>query len=190
MSTRIDRAFEAVQRELFVPEEMRLFSKLDKPLSIGFGQTISQPTTVRLMLEWLGPRQGDHILDVGSGSGWTTALLSKLTGPSGRVEAVELIPELLAFGKENCDRFGITNAFFHPAEEVLGFASGAPYDRILVSASAETFPSELMDQLKLGGKLVLPVGNDIWEAEKTGERGEYRMERHPGFVFVPLLRKI
>jgi len=189
MSTRIDRAFEAVRRELFVPEEMRPFSKLDRPLPIGFGQTISQPTTVRLMLEWLDPKQGDHILDVGSGSGWTTALLSKLAGPNGRVEAVELVPELLAFGKENCERFGIGNVFFHPAEKVLGFAGGAPYDRILVSASAETFPPELMDQLRLGGKLVLPIGNDIWEAEKTGARGEYRLERHPGFVFVPLLRK-
>lgn len=189
MNTRIDRAFETVSREAFVPEGMKQFSMFDEPLSIGFEQTISQPTTVRMMLEWLDPQPGDHILDVGSGSGWTTALLSTLAGPNGRVEAVELVPELLAFGKGNCARFGIMNAFFHPAEKVFGYSAGAPYDRILVSASAEIFPWELVDQLKPGGKLVLPVGNDIWEVEKTGERGEYRLERHPGFVFVPLVKK-
>ncbi len=189
MNTRIDRAFQVVSRESFVPEKIRSFSMLDEPLSIGFGQTISQPTTVRMMLEWLDPHRGDHVLDVGSGSGWTTALLSTLVGRSGHVDAVEIVPELLIFGKENCARFGIRNAFFHPAEKVFGFVAAAPYDRILVSASTKIFPRELLDQLKSGGKLVLPVGNDIWEVEKMGERGEYRLERHPGFVFVPLVRK-
>src|SRR4051812_49232849 len=100
----IEQAFESVSRKNFVPEDLADRVLIDAPLPIGFGQTISQPTTVKMMLEWLGPQAGDKVLDVGSGSGWTTALLSHLVGPKGQVYAVELVPQLVDFGRQNAQR--------------------------------------------------------------------------------------
>ena len=88
---------------------------LTSPLPIGFGQTISQPTTVKFMLSWLDAMPGDEVLDIGSGSGWTSALLADIVGPQGIVYAVERIPELVKFGRDNCRRLGIENVFFFQA---------------------------------------------------------------------------
>ncbi|MBI2008998.1 protein-L-isoaspartate O-methyltransferase [Candidatus Saccharibacteria bacterium] len=158
----------------------------DMPLPIGFGQTISQPTTVRLMLGWLEPQLGDKVLDVGSGSGWTTALLAHLVGPSGKVYAVELVPELVKFGRQNCSRIGIKNARIYQAGRKYGLPKEAPFERILVSAAAEELPTELIDQLSVGGKMVIPVRNDILEIEKTSAK-DTEVVVHSGFVFVPLV---
>lgn len=159
---------------------------VDAPLPIGYGQTISQPTTVEMMLGWLEPEPGNKVLDVGSGSGWTTALLAQLVGPTGMVYAVELIPELVEFGRQNVERLGIGNAKFYRTGKQLGLPKHAPYDRILVSAAAEELPKQLIEQLKPGGKLVVPVRNDILEIEKEKD-GSYEQAVHPGFVFVPLI---
>lgn len=183
----ISRAFQKVSRENFVLPETKDRVEYDMPLPIGFGQTISQPTTVRMMLEWLGTMKGDKVLDIGSGSGWTTALLSQIVGPKGRVYAVEIVPELVEFGRKNCERAGTKNAEFHSAEETYGLPEFAPFDRILVSASAAQLPEELVRQLKKGGKLVVPVGNSILEITKEGKG--YKTEVHHGFVFVPLIEK-
>src|SRR5665213_784816 len=102
----IDEAFRTIQRRDFLPADLQEQAYIDAPIPIGFGQTNSQPSTVRMMLEWLDPQPGDKILDVGSGSGWTTALLSYLVEPNGQVYAVEKIPELVAFGRENCQSIG------------------------------------------------------------------------------------
>lgn len=126
------------------------------------------------------------MLDVGSGSGWTTALLSKLVGTSGRVYAVELIPELVEFGKDNCTRSGITNARFYQAGKVFGLPGFAPYDRILVSAAASRIPVELLNQLAAPGKMVVPVGDTIYEIEKDAT-GTIETTEHPGYAFVPLV---
>ena len=182
----VEKAFAKVKRSNFVPEELAGSVGVDAPLPIGFGQTISQPTTVKWMLEWLEVEPGNQILDVGSGSGWTTALLSQLVGPKGRIYAVERIPELVEFGRENCQRFGCKNVRFYQAGKQYGLPKYGPFDRILVSASAEKLPEELLDQLKTGGKLVIPVRHDILEIAKTAEN-EYETEAHPGFVFVPLI---
>lgn len=183
---RVEEAFNSVPRENFLPEYAK-GRYIDVPLPIGFGQTNSQPTTVRMMLEWLQVEEGNTVLDVGSGSGWTTALLSNLVGPSGKVCAVELIPELVEFGRDNCQRFGVRNAKFHQAGEAFGLPKCAPYDRILVSASARELPEELLDQLKVGGKMVIPVGRDILEIEKLSEDNT-EIATHHGFVFVPLIK--
>lgn len=183
---KIDEAFRAIPREQFLPEDVRDLAGLDRPLPIGYGQTNSQPMTVRLMLEWLGPGDGEKILDIGSGSGWTTALLAHLVGPKGQVHAVEKVKPLVSFGADNCRRLGITNATFHQAGEQLGLPEEAPFDRILVSASAAELPRELVDQLKTGGRLVLPVGEDILVINKN-RGGDYEIEAHPGFLFVPLV---
>jgi protein-L-isoaspartate(D-aspartate) O-methyltransferase len=184
---RLDTAFRAVARRNFLPAVKQEFADIDMPLSIGYGQTNSQPSTVRRMLGWLDVRPGQTILDIGSGSGWTTALLAHLVGPAGQVHAVELIPELRKFGEANCEATGVTNAHFYASKEVFGLPEKAPYDRILVSASADTLPPELIEQLRPGGRLVIPIGNSIMVITKALD-GTLEQQNHPGFTFVPLRR--
>ena len=184
---RIEEAFDVVDRAQFMPDNVRHLADIDNAVPIGYDQTISQPYTVRLMLQWLDAQPGNKVLDIGSGSGWTTALLSHLVGKKGQVYAVERIPELVEFGRDNCERFGVKNAYFSTAGEELGLPEEAPFDRILVSASADEFPEELMEQLNINGKLVIPVQNDILEITKTSEKNGRDVRKHPGFVFVPLL---
>lgn len=182
----ISRAFSIVHRVDFVPEWLKDQVGIDSALPIGFGQTISQPTTVRMMLEWLDAQPGEKVLDIGSGSGWTSALLSNIIGPKGKVFAVEKIPELVKIGRNNCKKTGLDNVKFFQAGENYGLAQHSPYDRILVSATAQKLPVELLDQLKVGGKLVIPVKNDILEIHKTSD-DNFDTKTHPGFIFVPLV---
>ncbi len=183
---RVEKAFRTVRRADFVVPELREEADIDTPLPIGFGQTISQPTTVKFMLSWLDAMPGDEVLDIGSGSGWTTALLAHIVGPQGIVYAVERIPQLVKFGRDNCRRLGIENVFFFQAGKEYGLREHGPYARILVSASARELPVELLNQLMITGKMVIPVQYDILEVTKTAE-DEYRTRRHPGFEFVPLV---
>lgn len=183
---RIEQAFKTVDRKQFVADASARMAKIDEPLPIGYGQTISQPTTVRRMLRWLDTQPSEKVLDVGSGSGWTTALLSHIVGSQGSVFAVERIPQLIELGRTNCDRAGVRNATFFQAGKEVGLPRHAPYDRILVSASAQTLPLMLLSQLRVGGKLVIPVRNDILEITKKSEHA-YETNTHAGFMFVPLL---
>ena len=133
----IEEAFRAVDRARFAGEDSRPVAYMDTALPIGEGQTISQPTVVALCLEWLSVRPGDRVLDVGSGSGWTTALLAHLVGLVGSVIGVERIPELVAFGSKNLGAYAFLQAHIEQAGPELGKPEAAPFDRILVSASAE-----------------------------------------------------
>lgn len=185
-------AFSEMNRIEFVPPHLESQAEANIPLPIGCGQTISQPLTVAIMLELLDARRGQNILDIGSGSGWTTALLSYIAGEKGKVTAIERIPELCEFGKKNIDKFDFIKkgiAEIHCADGNKGFPRHAPYDRILVSAAAQDVPQPLKDQLKIGGKMVIPVHNDIWYLEKKGENDFYK-EEFPGFSFVPLIEKM
>lgn len=184
--TSIDEAFQAIKRKNFLPPEVAEQWEQDTPLPIGYGQTNSQTYTVRKMLEWLDAKAGDRVLDVGSGSGWTTALLAHIIGNSGRVYAVERVPELVSFGKKNCQNADIKNVSFHQATKILGLEKYAPFERILVSAASNHFPQTLLDQLKVGGKLVVPVGIDIQEITKTSAT-DHDTILHPDYIFVPLL---
>ena len=182
---RVEEAFRSVRRADFVTAELREEADVDTPLPIGFGQTISQPTTVKFMLSWLDAMPGDEVLDVGSGSGWTTALLAHIVGPQGIVYAVERIPELVKFGRNNCRRLGVENAVFFQAGKEYGLPEHAPYKRILVSASAG-FACRAARPIDDPGQVSPPRSANILEIAKTAE-DEYRIMRHPGFEFVPLI---
>jgi protein-L-isoaspartate(D-aspartate) O-methyltransferase len=181
---RIDIAFIKYPRNKFLPKEVIDQAGQNIALPIGYGQTNSQPSTVRQMLEWLQVKKGQTILDVGCGSGWTTALLSHLTGPSGKVFAVERIPELLHLAIDNCNKQKISNTIFYLASEKLGLP-GRTFDKILISASAQKFPNEIINQLAINGSIVVPVKNDIYVIHNTKYKKEVTI--HNGYVFVPLI---
>lgn len=180
-------AFEKIDRADFVRGSFKNESYGDYPLPIGWGQTISQPTTVAFMLELLNPQKGEKILDLGSGSGWTTALLGNLVTKSGQVIGVEKIPQLVEFGQSNLAKYPGLPAKIVRAGKKLGLPAMAPFDKILVSAAAEDLPKELTDQLKTGGVMVIPIGNSIFKIAKTA-KNNFIKEEFPGFVFVPLLQ--
>ena len=186
MQDRLNDAFAAHPRENFLPDEVGQQAAIDAPLPIGYDQTNSQPSTVHRMLEWLDAQNAQKVLDVGSGSGWTTALLSHLVGSEGKVYAVEKVPELVRFGKINCDRQNVTNAEFQAAGDYFGLADQAPFERILVSASAKEMPLELIDQLDNGGRMVIPVRHSIFVIDKN-DQGSIKETEHPGYAFVPLV---
>jgi protein-L-isoaspartate(D-aspartate) O-methyltransferase len=177
VSQQIVEAFQAVKREHFVVPEYLHEAYEDAPLPIGAGQTISQPRTVALMLELLDPQSDQKILDVGAGSGWTTALLGHIVGERGRVYGVEIIPELVTYGKANLAKMKMPQASIQTSGMELGLPQHAPYDRILVSASAEKFPEELFSQLANGGVMVFVLHDSV-----------IRLQKLQGFVFVPLTR--
>lgn len=187
MERRIDQAFETYPRQQFLPDEDKELAGTDAPVSIGYGQTNSQPSTVRRMLTWLDVQPGNKVLDVGSGSGWTTALLGSLVGERGHVTGVERITALLKSGRVNCKRVGVRNVEFHKAKsDVIGWPENGPYDRILVSAGADTLPDELIEQMGEKGRMVLPIKGSIWAIEKR--KDQLRMTEHSGFAFVPLIK--
>lgn len=179
-------AFSVINREDFIPEAYREKANIDAPIPIGFGQTNSQPTTVAFMLELLEPKLGQKILDVGSGSGWTTALLAQIVGPKGKVFGVERIPELVKFGQSALSKYEFPNTEIKKSGNELGLPQQAPFDRILVSATAEYFPQKLVEQLVEGGIMVIPIKNSVYKITKDKNGIIYKTE-FPGFSFVPLI---
>jgi protein-L-isoaspartate(D-aspartate) O-methyltransferase len=175
-----------VDRRRFLPRRQRAFAGEDRPLAIGGGQTNSQPRTVQNMLELLDVLPGQRVLDVGSGSGWTTALLAELVGPTGRVTGVEIDPRLAAWGARNLAGQDLAWATIHEARPgVLGWPGDAPYDRILVSANARQIPAALVDQLAGDAVMVLPVQSEMLRVVRRGG-GDLMITEHGGYVFVPL----
>ena len=182
----IIKAFQIIDRKYFVPKEYWDYAYIDKPLPIGKNQTISQPITVAFMLELLEPKKRDKILDIGSGSAWTTSLLCYLVGENGSVLGVERVDELVKTGQQNLSQFKLGNhCQIQKAGDTLGI-SDEKFDKILVSASAKQIPKELFAQLKPNGILVVPVQNSIFKFKKINET-DIQSQEFPGFVFVPLI---
>jgi protein-L-isoaspartate(D-aspartate) O-methyltransferase len=195
----IIKAFKVVKRSDFLPENLKDLAEINEALPIGFGQTISQPLVVAFMLELLKPKVGNKVLDIGSGSGWTSALLGYLVSGNflegnkknlkGKVIGLEIIPELAEFGRKNVAKYnfiekGIVEIVC--ADGSQGYPPAAPFDRILVSAAAKDLPQHLKDQLKIGGRLVIPIQESIWLFEKKST-SHFESQEFPGFVFVPLI---
>lgn len=188
---KIAQALRKIKREEFVPKELISEAYFDEPVVIGWGQTISQPYTVVFMLELLKVEEGNRILDIGAGSGWQSALLADLCGMAGKVYAIERIPELCMFGQKNLDKYGLRKS--GRVEWICGDGSEGlpeyqPYDRIVAAAAAVDVSKEWIKQLKFGGRLVLPVQNEIWLMVKKSEK-QIERERFSGFSFVSLIRK-
>lgn len=187
-SPAIERAFTEVDRADFIPEELQAQSHEDIALPIEGGQTISQPYTVAFMLEQLHVRPGDIVLDIGYGSGWQTALLASLVGPSGKVYAFEIVPQLCAQGRKNLAKY------MHLSKRVeflcmsgkSGYEEVAPFDRIIAAAEVKEVPSAWREQLLPGGRLVYPKKNALMlEIKKVN--GSFEVKTFPGFVFVPFV---
>ncbi|OGG43749.1 protein-L-isoaspartate O-methyltransferase, partial [Candidatus Jorgensenbacteria bacterium RIFCSPLOWO2_12_FULL_42_11] len=178
--------FEKIDRADFVPENLKNEAYFNQPLSIGFGQTISQPLTVAFMLELLEPKPTEKILEVGAGSGWVSALLAQIVGEKGRVCAIERVPEICKFGKRNIAKYdfiekGIVN--FVCGDASKGYLKAAPFDKVIAAAAGEEVPSAWKEELKIGGRLVMPVGNSIVVLDKIGQN-EFEKKEFFGFSFV------
>lgn len=178
-------AFALVHRVDFLPADQRRFAGDDAALRIGHRQTNSQPSTVRAMLDLLDVRAGHRVLDVGCGSGWTTALLGALVGPGGEVVGVEVVPELTVWGRENLAGYAMAWTSVHQAVPgVLGLPERGPFDRVLVSAEATRVPLALVDQLVIGGLMVVPVTGRMTVVRRTPDGQE--SSTAGWYSFVPL----
>lgn len=183
---RVTEAMRRVPREAFVSPEQYEVAYDDRPLGIGFGQTISQPFIVALMVQALELKGDEKILELGTGSGYETAILAELAQ---RVVTVECIPELAEAARQALDILGYSNIEVHSAGKTLGWPEGAPYDAIIVSAGAPSVPQVLLDQLAWDGRLVIPVGSR-WQQDLlrvTRLRKGNRTENLGGCYFVPLI---
>jgi protein-L-isoaspartate(D-aspartate) O-methyltransferase len=185
-----DKVFQAmskVPREFFVPEEIRSRAYDDTPLPIGHSQTISAPHMVAIMCDILELQKGMNVLEVGGGSGYHAAVMAEIIGSEGHVYSVERVPELVSQARKALERAGILNVTVVEGDGSNGLPEHAPYDRISVAATAPAVPEPLKDQLKVGGKLVIPVGIGYQELLLVTRKNGFLVEEKMGVVFVPLI---
>ena len=183
---RVIEAMKHVPREAFVSQEQYRAAYDDRPLSIGFGQTISQPFIVALMIQALELRGDEKVLELGTGSGYEAAILAELAQ---KVVTVECIPELAESARQILGNLGYSNIEVHVSGRTLGWPEEAPYDAIIVSAGAPTVPEVLLEQLDWNGRLIIPVGSR-WQQELvrvTKLRKKNHIENLGGCYFVPLI---
>lgn len=200
-SPQIIEAFLKVDRKDFVPENMKDAAYADEALPIGHGQTISQPYTVAFMFELLEPKSASKIMDVGYGSGWTTALLAEIVGEEGKVYAFERVEELCNFGEENLLKYSeLHKRVLLFCQDASKGVSGEKFDGIIAAAALSAanthaergaevseIPVAWREQLKINGRLVYPKDGAIFKEVKKGEN-DFSVQKYPGFVFVPFIR--
>jgi len=187
---KVEDAFRNIPRHEFVPSSELDYAYYNEPLPIKKNQTISQPAVVSRMTEWLDVRQGQKVLEIGTGSGWQTAILSYLVG-QGIVYSVEIKPELVKFAQENLEKLGINNVHIILSDGSIGYSKASPYDRIMITAACTEIPLPLLDQLADGGLLIAPVGDSSQSLvllQKT-RKGIIEIKNESHYVFVPLLGK-
>lgn len=196
----IINALLTIDRRDFVPDETKEEAYIDEALPIGWGQTISQPYTVAFMLELLDPQPGETILDIGSGSGWQTAILAYIVSNQrdqtpGKIHAIEIIPELCKLGEANVSKFNFIKSNivkFHCGDGDKSVVEDGKVDKIIAAASiscdaadkSKCLPESWKRELKIDGVIVTPIGNSIWKFKKISV-DQFEPEEHPGFVFVP-----
>ncbi len=198
-SPKLAEAMRTVLREDFVPEEYRIQAYEDEPLPIGHEQTTSQPLVILFMLELLSLQAGDTVLEIGTGSGWQTVLMACITHPSVQqpdaapqknIVSIERIPELHESAVSHAGKYPeyAEHISFLQGDGSRGYEEQAPFDRIICGAATDAVPQQWKDQVKIGGRIVVPEGECIAVLEKTG-KNEFSRKEFFGFHFVPLVRE-
>ncbi len=191
---KVKKAMETVPREEFIPEQVKQYAYVDQPLPIGEGQTISAPHMVAIICEELQIDEGMNILEIGTGFGYNAAVVAEIVGKNGHVYSIERLPALADTARDNLRRTGYSDRVsVIVADGTTGFEEEAPFDRIYVTAGAPDIPEPLKKQLKVGGKLLAPVGQsdytqELFCVEKKVE-GKYKVRSLGGVAFVPLIGK-
>lgn len=190
-SKAVEEAMLAVPRELFVPEDQRPYAYEDRPLPVGFGQTISAPSVVARMTELLEVMPGHKVLEVGTGSGYQASILAWLVGDGGHVWTIERVPQLADRARSVIESLGLASRVtVIVGDGSLGYPPAAPFDRIIVTAAAPRPPRPLLEQLKVGGRLVIPVGGrDSQVLQVIDRKGpdKYEVKHDLEVLFVPLI---
>ena len=189
ISERVAEAMLKVPRHLFVPYQYRKEAYIDTPLPIGSGQTISAPHMVAMMCELLNLKRGEKVLEVGGGSGYHAAVVAEIVGKEGKVIAIERYPELAERAKALLKDLGYDNIEIIVGDGSKGYEKEAPYDKIYVTAAAPDVPKPLIEQLKPGGRMLIPVGDYIqylYIVDKKPD-GSIEKKRWGAVRFVPLV---
>ncbi len=187
---KVESALQNIPRHEFVPESELEYAYDNEPLPIMKNQTISQPGVVTRMTEWLDIKNGQNILEIGTGSGWQSAILSYLVG-SGTIYSIERHPELAKFAQENLKKLKIDNVHVILGDGTLGYSQASPYDRIIITAACTEIPLPLLDQLSENGLIIAPVGGSSQSLvllQKT-PKGIVEIKNQSKYVFVPLVGK-
>lgn len=190
-SKKLEDALRSIPRHLFVPKGIEHLAYRDTPLSIGYEQTISQPSTVVVMTESLDVKEGQKILEIGTGSGWQAAILSYLVGKKGFVYTIEIIHELVEYAKSNLKKLDINNVEIFERDGSLGLKEHEPFDRIIVTAGCPVLPEHLLKQLKVDGIMVAPIGDVYLQEMFIIKKLKDKIEKKSigNFMFVPLIGK-
>jgi len=186
------KSFQEVDRENFIPENLRNAAYYDAPLPLLRGKTISQPTTVMIMTHALELQPGEKVFEVGTGSGYQAAIIAKIVGEKGKVTTTEVVPELVGFAKQNLRKAKITNVLVYEEDGSNGMKSEAPFDKIIITAACKEFPKPLLEQLKPEGIIVGPVGDQNEQEMVRGikdKSGHLELEFLGPFLFTPMYGK-
>mgnify|MGYP000255260968 FL=1 len=186
----VSKALLSVPRHEFIPAELHNYAYIDTPLNIGYGQTISAIHMVAIICDALDLKEGDNVLEIGTGSGYHAAVVAEIVGKCGQVITIERIPELAKNAENTFKKLGYTNVKVICGDGTLGSSEFAPYDKIYLTASGPYIPNSLIEQLKEGGKLVAPVGRYLQDLILLEKKNGNIVKRNLGAVaFVPLIDK-
>jgi len=185
---KVEFSIKKATRHNFVPESQKKIAYENMPIPIMEGQTISQPSVVARMTEWLDIKENQKVLEIGSGSGWQSAILANLVG-KGKIFTIERHEKLANFAKENLKKMKVKNVEIIHGDGNLGLPQESPFDRIIITAACKSIPQALIDQLVLGGLLIAPVGKEFQSLIliKKTSNGFKELKKQEGYVFVPLI---